>query len=675
MFNIRRFPLVQQTLIGVVTLCLLIAIPLAIALYFHARGSAQSAAVSALNTQTDLMAITLEYAQQNMKQEAQTELERFARHLPPARLSGERVNIGGGVRPDLMFGNISATANQAYLLAYKKENPSNDVAFLVRDGANLYRSTTLLKDASGRYRDGEQVTDAYAQTVLEGKLHVGTVQRAGKLFGLAVQPVKDENGQVIGGINMRISVAANVDALKARLGGLVLGKTGYPFIIALPSGDQKEATLVLHPAYQDKPVSAASAGDQVVLNTIVEQKNGFNIYDWVSKEGVTEQKIADFHEVSALHWIVVAAAPMKEYTATYDNITRWFFLGLAGMVLLLVLCLWWLIKRQLSPIDGLAQGLARMGGGDLSQALATESGSRNEIDLLAGHINDTREAMKKLVGTIRESSVTVTGVAAAALGDMRNLSGNVENLSSTTSQVNRSIEELSAAIEQVAHASEIANERVGEAADKVAHGKEVVHGVIDSIHAVEDRVQSTLAEVEQLTGHSRKIETVVASIGAIAGQTNLLALNAAIEAARAGEVGRGFAVVADEVRKLAEQSANSADEIGEILNEITLGVDAVRAAIATVVSETQHGAQASGAAGEALDSIEAITRALVENVSTIAESATEQASAAQSMSAQVNTSAQIASDTDRVAHDVSQTAAALKGEADKLNGEVGYFKV
>jgi methyl-accepting chemotaxis protein len=301
--------------------------------------------------------------------------------------------------------------------------------------------------------------------------------------------------------------------------------------------------------------------------------------------------------------------------------------------------------------------------------------SRNEIDVLAGHINDTREAMKRLVGTIRESSVTVTDAAAAALGDVHNLSSNIEQLSSTSSQVSRSIEELSSAIEQVAHAAETANERVGEASGKVSHGREVVHGVIDSIRAVEDRVQSTLAEVEQLTGNSRKIETVVASIGAIAGQTNLLALNAAIEAARAGEVGRGFAVVADEVRKLAEQSASSADEIGKILNEITEGVDAVRAAIATVVNETHNGAQASGAAGEALDAIEEITRYLVDNVSTIAESATEQASAAQSMTEQVNASARIANDTDNVARGVSKTAAALKDEADKLTREVGYFKV
>ena len=72
--------------------------------------------------------------------------------------------------------------------------------------------------------------------------------------------------------------------------------------------------------------------------------------------------------------------------------------------------------------------------------------------------------------------------------------------------------------------------------------------------------------MNRITETSKKIENIIAEIEDIASQTNLLSLNASIEAARAGEAGRGFAVVADEIRNLADQSAKSAVDTRELVN-------------------------------------------------------------------------------------------------------------
>lgn len=78
---------------------------------------------------------------------------------------------------------------------------------------------------------------------------------------------------------------------------------------------------------------------------------------------------------------------------------------------------------------------------------------------------------------------------------------------------------------------------------------------------------------------SQKIGNIIAEIEDIASQTNLLSLNAAIEAARAGEAGKGFAVVAEQIRMLADQSAKSAvntrDLIEESIREVEVGNQAV----------------------------------------------------------------------------------------------------
>ena len=69
----------------------------------------------------------------------------------------------------------------------------------------------------------------------------------------------------------------------------------------------------------------------------------------------------------------------------------------------------------------------------------------------------------------------------------------------------------------------------------------------------------------------RQVEStskILEMINAVAKNTRVLGFNAGIEAARSGEYGRGFSVVAREITKLADQSANSANEIKQLLDEL-----------------------------------------------------------------------------------------------------------
>jgi methyl-accepting chemotaxis protein len=116
------------------------------------------------------------------------------------------------------------------------------------------------------------------------------------------------------------------------------------------------------------------------------------------------------------------------------------------------------------------------------------------------------------------------------------------------------------------------------------------------MHTINQTVDGLSKVVGELGERSKEINQIIAVITDIASQTNLLALNAAIEAARAGEHGRGFAVVAEEVRKLAEQSAQSAKQIYQL--------------ISTIQEETNLTVQSMDAAkGEVLSGIDVVNTA------------------------------------------------------------------
>src|SRR5690606_26028628 len=106
----------------------------------------------------------------------------------------------------------------------------------------------------------------------------------------------------------------------------------------------------------------------------------------------------------------------------------------------------------------------------------------------------------------------------------------------------------------------------------VGEGANLMKDVTDQMSSISASIRNSANIITDLSVHSENIRNVTGLITGIAEQTNLLALNAAIEAARAGEQGKGFAVVANEVRNLAEQSKDSAEEIGRMIEAVIQNV-------------------------------------------------------------------------------------------------------
>lgn len=129
-------------------------------------------------------------------------------------------------------------------------------------------------------------------------------------------------------------------------------------------------------------------------------------------------------------------------------------------------------------------------------------------------------------------------------------------------------EQLTAAAEQFASSSEEISASTEQLATAAHEYDEFMTRLSAAQHEMQMQVENTSKMLEM--------------INAVAKSTRILGFNAGIEAARSGEFGRGFAVVAKEITKLADQSADSVNEIRQLVAQLNNKVDEV----ATVVQQS-----------------------------------------------------------------------------------------
>jgi len=535
--------------------------------FTHAAGAQIRDQVRArLAEKNQSIATTIALFDRSLDAEVDRTTTLFASFLPTdfALDDTQKVDIAGVATPTFTAGgkvlNLDFTIPDQFLA---KSGAISTV--FARSGDDFVRVTTSLKKQDGSRAIGtllDRKGPAYAP-LMAGRTYTGLAPLFGRQYITQYRPVKDASGRVIGALFVGVDVTADIAALKADIGKLKIGTSGYYFVLDASSGPTRGRFLV-HPTAVGQHYDDANGPYSRMLDAR-EGEIEYASADATLGEHTSRPKLVSFISVPEWKWLVGGVAPRDEIMAGVIETRN--HLALAGLVLMIAFAAlsMYAARRLVSrPLDAAARAAGQLAAGDLSVRIGRRSDdaatAHGEIGRLTHAIDGIGEGLARIVAQVRGASAQMTEGTARIASGSGEIAARIATQASSLEQTAANMEQITSMVQQNADHAMRAND--------VATG--AAGAALDGGRAVE-RVVTTMTDISRA---SQKIADITGVIEGIAFQTNILALNAAVEAARAGEHGKGFAVVASEVRGLAQRSAAAVKEIEALIAESTATVDA-----------------------------------------------------------------------------------------------------
>ena len=361
---------------------------------------------------------------------------------------------------------------------------------------------------------------------------------------------------------------------------LFIGDTRYITSIKDSSGNRNEGTTCDAEIY--KTVSAGS--DYSSKNVVISNSNYYVYYTPI------------YDADGAFYGMAFAGAPQAEI----EQVEMWTQVNqlvvILGVSIIFIILIQVYSKKLRHALQGTRNVMAELASGNVGVVVDAQSTVKEIVDII--------NAADLLQQKLSESIGSVKTTASDLDGSVETVDDLSENSALGAEQIRQAVNDLAITATTMAETVQNANANIVEMGDAISDISDKVKTMADDSNRMlnindetmlfMNKVQTSTAKaveaIENIGNQTRntneaveKIKSAAEIIAEIADQTNLLSLNASIEAARAGEAGKGFAVVADNIKQLAEQSAESANSIQTVVDEIvTLSAESVTLTTDTV---------------------------------------------------------------------------------------------
>jgi len=369
----------------------------------------------------------------------------------------------------------------------------------------------------------------------------------------------------------------------------------------------------------------------------------------------------------------LSAEYIDKTTLHHDAVMQNSIIGLIIIVVLSILCSWFLAGMIVKPIRNLQSTMKQIAQGNL--LVEAEVEGNNEVSQLTRDINATTRQLRDTIKNLAGISVEVASAATELATVMTQSSANSDQEKLEVEQVASAVNQLESTAHSVTDNASMAQTSAQQADQQTQ----------DSISIFEQNNQANLAMARQLNDaalvvnslkeQSEQIGQVIEVIEGISEQTNLLALNAAIEAARAGESGRGFAVVADEVRMLAARTQESTKEIQTIIEQLQQKSVSANDSMNTGLKMIEESQTLSGQVSEYLQQIGQAISELTDINTQVAAASEEQNQVTSDINRNLSTIYELVSQN---VTGITQSAAAsheLSTLAEQQKQQLSHFKI